>query len=467
MHLREVSPYLAAMGAGEETAVQGQPRKREAFPRTGLRADLVTVVATLALLSTAIAVGAVLHARDVPVLAASAPFSAYWGPHIGWGTPLAVLTAAAVVVFGPALASRLPWGRLLCLAYLTTLAWATGLALSRGLQGLVGPPGRHEDYLTDVPAAPPLPELLATFTERIPFSHPDNWITHVAGHPPGAFLVFVGLDRAGLSGPGWAAAVCVVAGAAAVPAIALTVRSLAGETWARLALPFLALFPGAVWMAVSADAIFMGVTAWGLALLVLATRASGFRHDVVALGGGLLLGLGLFLSYGLVLLALPAVAVLVWGRRPRTLVVAGAVVLSVVAAFAAAGFWWWDGYQALVPRYYDGWGGLRPYAYWVWANVALLAALIGPAGWAGFRRVLSGVGRVPAGLVVVVGGMGAVIVVATLSGLSKAEVERIWLPFAAWLVLVCAALPSRYHRGWLSAQAITALAVEHLMLTTW
>jgi len=59
----------------------------------------------------------------------------------------------------------------------------------------------------------------------------------------------------------------------------------------------------------------------------------------------------------------------------------------------------------------------------------------------------------------------AAIVVADLTGLSKAEVERIWLPFAVWLVVPCALLPRP--RAWLAAQAGLALAVNHLLLTVW
>ena len=60
----------------------------------------------------------------------------------------------------------------------------------------------------------------------------------------------------------------------------------------------------------------------------------------------------------------------------------------------------------------------------------------------------------------------AAVVVADLTGLSKAEVERIWLPFAVWLVVPCALLLPR-PRLWLSAQALLALGVNHLLLTVW
>ena len=49
--------------------------------------------------------------------------------------------------------------------------------------------------------------------------------------------------------------------------------------------------------------------------------------------------------------------------------------------------------------------------------------------------------------------------------MSKAEVERIWLPFSVWTCLACAELP--HPRRWLAAQAIVALLVNHLLLTVW
>jgi methylthioxylose transferase len=59
------------------------------------------------------------------------------------------------------------------------------------------------------------------------------------------------------------------------------------------------------------------------------------------------------------------------------------------------------------------------------------------------------------------------VAVADKSGLSKAEVERIWLPFGVWLVSGAALVPSVSRRWWLAAQAVTALVVGHLILTSW
>jgi hypothetical protein len=55
---------------------------------------------------------------------------------------------------------------------------------------------------------------------------------------------------------------------------------------------------------------------------------------------------------------------------------------------------------------------------------------------------------------------------ADVSGLSKSEVERIWLPFAVWLVPAAGFLPGSPRR-WLAAQAVVALMVNHLLLTNW
>ena len=56
---------------------------------------------------------------------------------------------------------------------------------------------------------------------------------------------------------------------------------------------------------------------------------------------------------------------------------------------------------------------------------------------------------------------------ADLSGLSKAETERIWLPFALWILAAPALLPPPSHRFWLALQAGGALAINHLILTNW
>ncbi|MBY8851565.1 hypothetical protein K7G98_25875, partial [Saccharothrix sp. MB29] len=49
------------------------------------------------------------------------------------------------------------------------------------------------------------------------------------------------------------------------------------------------------------------------------------------------------------------------------------------------------------------------------------------------------------------------------AGAEQGRVERIRPPFTAWLVVL---VPDR-RRPWLAVQAVTALAVDHLLLTNW
>ena len=59
------------------------------------------------------------------------------------------------------------------------------------------------------------------------------------------------------------------------------------------------------------------------------------------------------------------------------------------------------------------------------------------------------------------------ILFADLSRLSKAETERIWLPFTVWLVAATALLPRPSLRFWLALNVIGALALNHFILTNW
>ena len=172
-----------------------------------------------------------------------------------------------------------------------------------------------------MPTVTDIPEAVRTFADRILDYQPDSWITHVSGHPPGALLTFVWLDRIGLGGGAWAALLCLLVGSSAAAAILVAVRALAGEQTARLAAPFVAVAPTAIWIAVSADGYFAGVAAWGIALLALAVRATGSRSVLAAAGAGLLLGWGVFHVAGGLIHILLVIAVVVFlinfisGRR--------------------------------------------------------------------------------------------------------------------------------------------------------
>ncbi len=356
-----------------------------------------------------------------------------------------------VVAKGPELADRLPWRTALGAGYLAAVAWTISLALVDGWdRGFAGRLTTSDEYLHEVPGVTDIGAMLRGFSARILDYQPDSWTTHVSGHPPGALLAFVGLDRIGLSGGAWAALLCVLVGGLTAVAVPVALRARGNdEAAARAVLPFAALFPGAVWVGVSADGLFAGVTACGIALLALGRP----------LLAGLLLGLGIFLSYGLVLIGVVALVVAWRNWKALGLAVLGAVV--VVAAFAAAGFWWLDGYHLVVERYYQGIASSRVYHYWVWANLAAAVLAAGLAPIAGLARAR----RSPAAWLA--GAAVAAVLFADLSGLSKAEVERIWLPFTVWLTAATAFLPAGSRRPWLAVQAGTALVVNHLLLTNW
>ena len=403
----------------------------------------------------------------------TAPIFGWFQAHVGWGTVPAVLIGAAAVLWGPAFAQRLSWRVLPWVTWATACAWAFSLAMIDGWQrGFAGRLTARHEYLRQVPTVTDIPEAVRTFADRILDYQPDSWITHVSGHPPGALLTFVWLDRIGLGGGAWAALLCLLVGSSAATAILVAVRALAGEQTARLAAPFVAVAPTAIWIAVSADGYFAGVAAWGIALLALAVRATGSRSVLAAAGAGLLLGWGVFLNYGLVLMALPAVAVLVcassWRSALRGLVPAVVAAVVVVMVFAAAGFWWYDGYLLVQERYWQGIANDRPFQYWSWANLASVVCAIGLGSVAGIGRVfdIAAIKR-RSGLHLVVIGVLLVIAFADLSMLSKAETERIWLPFTVWLPAAAALLPQRSHRWWLALNVVGALALNHLILTNW
>lgn len=428
----------------------------------GHRADLIAVLSGVALLAVALVVGAVLEHAGRPILAPTPPLSAWWRPHVGLTTPIAAALAVGGVVYGPALARRLPWRTLLAAAWLASLTWIGSLALVDGWDRFGWRLTSPAEYLSEVPSAPAWSDLLPGFAGRIVGGQPDAWHTHVAGHPPGAFAFFILLDRIGLSGGAWAAAACVLIGSTAIVAVLVTLRAVDGsEETARRAVPFLVLAPPAIWMGVSADAVFLAVSAWAIALLAQACGRTVWRSDLVAAAAGVLFGASLFLSYGLALIGLVALAVLVARRRVRPGVVAAAVAAAMVGLVALGGFWWLDGYQQLSIRYHQGAGGERPYSYWVWADLAALVVCIGPVVLAGLRRTR------PRGSGLLLLGAVAAILLATLSGFSKAEVERIWLPFAFWLLVACAWLPRTSYRTWLAVQAATVLLIQHLLLTNW
>ncbi|MFF3818059.1 hypothetical protein ACFYYD_15845 [Streptomyces bluensis] len=446
--------------------------------------DLAAALAAVLLVVAAVLVGRHLQDNYGNLHVGWAPLYANWRPHVGPGTPAALAVAAAVVAHGPVVAARLPWRALLGAAWGTAMAWTWSLALIDGWhRGIAVRLTTRYEYLQVIDRFHDVPATLRDFTHHILLHSPDHWPPHVAGHPPAATLTFVLLDRIGLGGGGWAGAWCITVGAATGVAVLVTVRALAGEELARRAAPFLVMAPAAVWVGTSADGYYAAVAAWSVALLALAvTGRPGPRMRAAAFASGLLFGLTCYLSYGLTLFALVAAGVLLLGRHrapPLPLVLAGAAVVPL--AFTLAGFDWWEGYRLLTERYYQGAGGIRPYGYWVWANLACTVFLVGLASAAGLRHAVAalvhrrgsvltrpdspGAPAAEARLALLVSAAVLAVLAADLSGMSKAETERIWLPFAMWLLPACAFLIRP--RVWLTAQASLALLTNHLLMTGW
>jgi hypothetical protein len=429
---------------------------------------MIGLSATVALIGLAMLVPAVtgweVHVRSFP------PLHATWDPRVGPGTAPALLLAVLAARQAVDLAGRLPWRRLLAASYAAGLAWMVSLAAVDGRAGLGRILGTEYEYLRTARATTDLPHTLSTYVSRIPYdAEPSNWPVHVAGHPAGALTFFVVLVRAHLGSDLAAGLVVTLLAATTALAVLVTLRALGAETMARRAAPFLVIGPAAVWQCVSADGMFAAVAAWGLAALALAATRRRLGWAVVS---GLLLGYAVMLSYGLPLLALLAATVLVVARSWRPLVPAVLAAAAVVLAFAAFGFAWWEALPVLRERYWAGVASRRPAAYWMWGNLAALAISAGPLVGAGLAQTVAWrrAARQDAGARVVAwlaGAAAATVVAADLSQMSRAEVERIWLPFVPWLLLGCALLPERWRRRGLVLQVAVALLVQHLLSTGW
>jgi methylthioxylose transferase len=421
---------------------------------------------TLAVLTTWAIVIVVAHVLLERIQAAGANIRIQAAPLVGTfdlrvsGRLIAALTVGTVVVLGgPRLVELVGWRTLLVGSAAATAAWAVSLALVDGVQGLTSPLEARTEYLADVANVGSPGAFLSTFVDRI-----GDYSIHVQGHPPGMLLLLSAFDRVGLGGSGWAAALCIAGGAIAVPAVLVGVREVAGEEMARRATPFLVVTPAAIWIATSADAFFMGVSAWAVALVVLATGRHGRRSNAYALAGGLLFGAAAFLSYGLVLSAVVPAAVAWHRRRFRPLALAAIGAAPVFLAFLAAGFWWLGGFLATREQYFAGVGSRRPYLDFLVANAACLAIVLGPAVTLALTRVRD------RRLWLLVGGTLVVLGAAMISGMSKGEVERIWLPFAIWLLPAGAVLVAGRERvttGWLGLQATAAIVVATAVKTSW
>ena len=420
-------------------------------PAATKRRTLVAVGAWATVVVVALAWG-IMAVAGARVGVAAAPLVGRWTWHGGRGLLPAVVVAAAGVVFGPRVARSWSWPALLAGSGAAAAVWTLALAASDGVARVAAPlDGRHE-LLQVVDRIGSPAAFLDGFVAQAP-----GYPIHVKGHPPGAPLVLWALDRVGLAGPGWAAVLVLLAVAVTTVAVLVAARDVAGEGAARRTAPFLALLPAAVWAGTSPDPIYGAVFAVGAALVV---RSSATLDLRTAAAGGAVLALALHLTYGAVVLLLIPAAVVVTRRAWEMVAPAVVGAASVTVLFTIAGFWWFDGLALTKELYEAGVAGRRSAVYFAVAgNPGALALAAGPAVAVGLAVVRGH------RIAVLVGVTAVAVLAADLSGMSRGEVERIWLPFVPWLALGTAALvrPQR----WLVGQAALAVVLQASLRTPW
>jgi hypothetical protein len=423
------------------------------------RVALFALAAGAALIVATHAWGRWLQARGHRMAVNAPPLTGNVDPRVSWWSVPALAVGAGIVGGADRAARSLHWRQLLWLSFGAALAWSISLALWDGVAGLVEAPAAPVDYLAALPQIDDVGMFLRTLVDA-----PRTFPTHVQAHPPGSVLFLVGMRSLGVATPRWVAAIEHVVAASSVPAVMITARALAGERLARATAPFLVGTPIVLaWS--SGDAVFLGVGAWAVTWSVLAFVGDGRRADGLALASGIAWAVGIFLSYGLVLLAFVPLAVAVERRAVRAVVLVALPVVVAILGAAMMGFWWLDGLNATREAYSMSIARVRPYHYFLVANLAAAAIALGPAVWAGLARYRD------RRLAVVAASALLAIVIADLSGLSKAEVERIWLPFLPWLTLVgvsaLTGLGVGGRRGWLATQVAWTVVVQWAVLAPW
>jgi hypothetical protein len=407
------------------------------------------------------------HGRTPPAhlqLGSAAPFYGTRRLFIAQLWP-AVLVAVALLTC-LRFADRLRWPVLAIGGWAAAAAWAVVLASSDGWHGFARSMSTSTEYRGALGAVGSDPfHFLRTFTTAL-----HEYPTQVKGHPPLPLLLLWLVERMGLHGATWSAVFVIVVGSSAVVAVMVALRAMASEVVARQAAPWLIVAPGTAWVATSLDAAFMGVCAWGIALVALAFSLSRRRRAAVvaAFAAGVLLGCVPYLSYGLLPVGVIAAAVgavaarrFAWRVWPIATAI-GAGAASVIVFFTAAGFWWPAGVRATYHAYAHNYGsGSRPYWYFLLADVAVFALMIGPTSATAIARIM----RERRAVSVVVLAALLAVAVSDASGFMRGEVERIWLPYAPWVVAAGACLRPRTR--WLAVQLATAVAVQALVLSPW
>lgn len=428
------------------------------------RAQVLLPLAVLSIVALTIADG--LHRKlgeNQQLGAALPPFVMRWSPSVGWPCVLAVALSLAIALNAPRAISEIRSAKLFALAsYVATLALGLSINAARAGESrnwwyMFAPrsQGSHEGGFEYLPGLPVLRagvhHFLSDYQHLLP-----SLPTHAKGNPPGPLLAMHALA---LTTPGRLAAACIVIGALTTPLAYGLGRTLGDEQQGRRAAALTAFSPAVLLFGfTSVDFVFAALgaaIAWGLVS----------RGRVGLAAGCALAALGSFSSW--LLLAIPVWAVVTVlvrdgvGRAIRVGLCAGLVVLGLNLVL-----WLWQGYDplavvnALRPLYAHGTAADRPWAFWVLGSPAAWLAMLGiPIAWLLVRSLAA---RDSAAI-----GLATVIVVTAVAGFTKAETERIWLPFVPLACASAAAFPIRRLTWVLLALAVQAIAVELVFSTIW
>lgn len=445
----------------------GETRER-ALGESGSERALLIGAGVLAVVT--ILVGVLLSGGGTDLGTTTPPFVGGWLPQIdpaaAWALPLLALAGAGLVALARGAADGLarprPVAFAAALAGLALLAALAANAARTGTHGWwavfdLGPTGSFEAKNEYLPGLPALSYgagfFLDRFAELVP-SLPVN----VAGHPPGLLLV---VDAIGITDGRAFAALCAAGATAIAPLTYALGRTLAlPEAQARAAGLLAAASPVTLLFGVaSADAIY---AALGLGAAILLAR----RDPASRVAGAVALAVGAFFSWALLAIGAWA-AILAWRRERWRAALAlaalcGVAVLGSQAALAAA-----TGYdpigtlRATEVYYRNSLARIRPYEFWVLGSPVAFLVTLGPPIAAAWLVALRRGGAAALAI-------GAVILIATVGGFTKAETERIWLPFVG-LVCVAAAtvLPARWLPTAMVALVVQAAAWSLLFETVW
>jgi methylthioxylose transferase len=429
-----------------------------ALPRLRRLPQIVT-----ALVAATIATGLILRRRTPGALGTPLPpFLMRWSPDIRWPALIAVAVgaiAAAVIVWAvPRVRHPAAFATLV---YATTLA--VGLAVSAARLGTagwdhvfdLGPHGSWEasrEYLTALPALRDgIGHYIGHFQDLLP-----SLPTHTKGNPPGPL---VAIKLLSLTTASRLALACMTVGSLVAPLTYLLGRSLGGERRGRIAAALAAFSPSVlIYGFTSVDFVFAAIAAAVAALLV-----SG--RPAVRAAGCAAAGLAVFCSW--VLLAIPAWAVVVcWIRRgpaAAARLAAGLVAGILGVTIALALLWGYDPiaiFRVAERTYGIGAAAQRPYWFWLFGSAAAWLVLLGaPIAWTALRSLQRG----DAAAI----GLAVVIVVSAIAGFTKAETERIWLPYVPLACAAAAAMPIRRLGPVMIALLAETIAIELLFGTVW